>query len=240
MPAGRRTSPSLALRSGAPWVLVRCLPLTQPDDAAQPRPVAVEPDAAGFVGSPAAASLPVRSACAMQFRESSPDEMQDVLRVHRLAFGRDDEAALVDRLLHDLSAQPVLSVVADMQSQLVGHVLFTALHLADPAGPVDGAILAPLAVLPSRQRAGIGRGLIEYGCKVLAARNVPLVFVLGDPDYYTRSRFGPALPCGLRAPYAIQPEAAWMVRALIPDVLGNVRGTVRCARSLAADQYWRE
>jgi putative acetyltransferase len=176
----------------------------------------------------------------MQLREPSLDENPDVLHVHRLAFGRDDEAALVYSLLHDPSAQPVLSVVAELQGKVVGHALFTTVRVASVAAPVDGAILAPLAVLPSRQRAGIGRSLIEHGCGALAARNVPLVFVLGDPGYYTRSRFVPALPSGLRAPYAIEPEAAWMVRALIPDVLGSVRGTVRCARSLAAEQYWRE
>ncbi len=176
----------------------------------------------------------------MQFRESSAAEVGDVLRVHRLAFDRDDEATLVGNLLRDPSAQPSLSIVAEAQGQVVGHALFTALHLAEPPSPVGCAILAPLAVMPSHQRSGVGRGLIEYGCKVLSGRGIELVFVLGDPHYYTRCGFGPAARHGLHAPYAIEPEEAWMVRSLGPSVLGSVQGTVGCAQSLAAEQYWRE
>jgi len=86
----------------------------------------------------------------------------------------------------------------------------------------------------------MGRALIEHGCRLLAERRVKLVFVLGDPSYYTGSRFVPAPPLGLKAPYPIEPEAAWMVRALDPGLLGTIRGTVRCARSLADEPYWRE
>ena len=127
-----------------------------------------------------------------------------------------------------------------MEGEHVGHVLFTALRLVGTAGPVGCALLAPLAVLPSRQRSGVGRGLIERGCRVLAGRGIGLVFVLGDPRYYTRCGFRPAVPLGLHAPYRIEPEEAWMVRAPGPDGLGRVRGTVECARSLAEEQYWRE
>lgn len=176
----------------------------------------------------------------MQFLESSAAEVEDVLRIHRLAFQREDEAALVARLLIDPSAQPSLSLLAEMEGERVGHALFTALRLVGTAGPVGCALLAPLAVLPSNQRSGVGRGLIEHGCRVLAGRGIDLVFVLGDPRYYTRCGFRPAFPLGLRAPYPIEPEEAWMVRALGPDLPCGVHGTVECARSLAEEQYWRE
>jgi len=176
----------------------------------------------------------------MQFRESSAPEVDDILRIHRLAFQREDEAALVARLLIDPSAQPSLSLLAEMEGERVGHALFTALRLVGTAGPVGCALLAPLAVLPSNQRSGVGRGLIEHGCRVLAGRGIDLVFVLGDPRYYTRCGFRPAFPLGLRAPYPIEPEEAWMVRALGPDLPCGVHGTVECARSLAEEQYWRE
>jgi len=176
----------------------------------------------------------------MQFRESNAAEVDDVLRIHRLAFHREDEAALVAKLLLDPSAQPSFSLFADAQDEHVGHVLFTALRLVGSSSPVSCAILAPLAVLPSHQRSGVGRGLIEHGCQVLAGRGIQLVFVLGDPRYYTRCGFSPAGPLGLHAPYPIEPEEAWMVRALRPNVLGIVHGTVQCAQSLADEQYWRE
>jgi len=176
----------------------------------------------------------------MQFRESTDAEVDDVLRIHRLAFRQEDEAALVTRLLLDPSAQPSLSLLAETKDEHVGHALFTALRLVGTSSPVGCALLAPLAVLPARQRSGVGRGLIEHGCRVLAGRGIALVFVLGDPRYYTRCGFGPAIPLGLYAPYTIEPEEAWMVRALCPDTLGSVHGTIQCAHSLAEEQYWRE
>jgi putative acetyltransferase len=67
-----------------------------------------------------------------------------------------------------------------------------------------------------------------------------LLFVLGDPAYYTRSGFVPALPLGLRAPYDIEPEAAWMVRDLASGAPAKLPAAVRCADALAPEQYWRE
>jgi len=176
----------------------------------------------------------------MLFRESNAAEADSILRIHRLAFRREDEAELVAKLLLDPSAQPSLSLLADAQDEHVGHVLFTALRLVGSSGPVSCAILAPLAVLPSQQRSGVGRGLIEHGCQMLSGRGIKLVFVLGDPRFYTRCDFRPAIPLGLHAPYLIEPEEAWMVRALCPGLLRIVHGTVQCAQSLAAIQYWRE
>jgi len=176
----------------------------------------------------------------MRFREANAAEVEAALRIHRLAFNRAEEAELVARLLQDPSAQPSLSVVAEAKGRLVGHALFTALSLVGSRPGAGCSILAPLAVLPAHQRSGAGRGLIECGCQLLSERGSDLVFVLGDPRYYTRCGFVPALPFGLQAPYAIAPEEAWMVRPLRPGVLGKVHGTVRCAQSLAAERYWRE
>jgi putative acetyltransferase len=71
-------------------------------------------------------------------------------------------------------------------------------------------------------------------------RGVQLLFVLGDPGYYTKSGFVPALPIGLRAPYDIEPESAWMVRDLANRFPATLHAQVRCAEALAPEQYWRE
>lgn len=181
--------------------------------------------------------------------EATPADTPAALTVEREAFGRDDEAALVAALLHDPTARPCLSLLAWDDDQAVGHALFTRVSLigadlgrggARVAHELRAAILAPLAVVPAAQRRGIGRALIDEGAARLAAAGVQLLFVLGDPAYYTRCGFGPALPHGLRAPYPIEPAAAWRVRALAPGVLGTVQGRVACAASMAAPEYWRE
>jgi putative acetyltransferase len=176
----------------------------------------------------------------MLLREATPTDRPEVLQAHRLAFGREDESQLVDNLLADPSAQPVLSLLAEDDGRVVGHVLFTSVTLLGPKNPPSASILAPLAVIPAAQRIGVGRSLIERGCQLLAVRGVQLLFVLGDPSYYTKRGFVPALPHGLRAPYDIEPEAAWMVRDLASRVPATLQAQVSCADALAPEQYWRE
>ncbi len=172
--------------------------------------------------------------------EASAADSDAVLGVERAAFAREDEAALVAALLQDPTAQPSVSLLAFLANKPVGHGLFTKAVLADASRHVSAAILAPLAVVPGFQRRGVGRALIEHGASMLAASGVRLIFVLGDPAYYTRCGFAPAGPHGLRAPYPIVPEEAWMVRPLVPNVLGSGTGVITCAECLAKPEYWRE
>ncbi|MDO9095541.1 MAG: N-acetyltransferase [Rubrivivax sp.] len=176
----------------------------------------------------------------MHLREATPSDRTAVLQVHTLAFGQDEESLLVDSLLADPSAEPALSLLAEEHGRVVGHALFTSVKLLGLEHPPSASILAPLAVAPSAQMSGVGRSLIEEGCKLLAQRRVQLLFVLGDPNYYNKRGFTAALPRGLQAPYEIEPEAAWMVRALGNQALGNIQAKVRCADALAPVKYWRE
>jgi putative acetyltransferase len=176
----------------------------------------------------------------MLIREASSEDKAALLDVHTLAFGQEEEALLVEALLSDPSAQPILSLLAEDNEAIVGHVLFTSVELVGPTEPMAAAILAPLAVVPSAQRLGVGRALIERGCEILASRGVRLLFVLGDPNYYNKRGFTAALTHGLQAPYEIEPEAAWMVRALTGLAIGSMQATVSCAEALAPEKYWRE
>lgn len=172
--------------------------------------------------------------------EAGLDDLDAVLRVERAAFGQEDEAELVAALLEDPSAEPRLSLLALVDDEPLGHVLFTAVTIGGAERSCPAAILAPLAVHPEVQRRGIGKALIEDGARRLAAAGVRLLFVLGHPAYYTKSGFVPAMSFGLRPPYPIDPQEAWMVRALDPNAVGTVSGTVSCARSLDRPEYWRE
>lgn len=176
----------------------------------------------------------------MRIVEASAADADAVLSVERAAFAREDEAALVAALLRDPTAQPSLSLLAFSEDKPVGHVLFTHAVIAGASRQAAACILAPLAVVTEAQRQGVGRALVEHGASLLAASGMQLLFVLGHPAYYTRCGFKPAVPFGLRAPYPIAPEEAWMVRPLIAGVLGSVTGIIACADSLAKPEYWRE
>lgn len=172
----------------------------------------------------------------------------DRAAIHALlfaAFGTvdgDEIAALVDALMVDPTAEPVLSLVATKDKRVVGHILFSAVRVGEPPGLVRSAILAPLAVDPGFQRLGIGRRLIEQGLDRLREQGVALVFVLGHAGYYPRHGFQPAGVHGFRAPYPIPPEHenAWMVQELTPGTIGRVAGAVQCSEALDEERYWVE
>jgi len=178
----------------------------------------------------------------MIIRETTPDDLDNVLRIEREAFGEEDEARLVNDMLDDPSAQPSVSLLAlDDSEQAVGHILFTHAVL-DPASDLDVVILAPLAIVPGSQKQGIGSALVRRGLDMLREAGADLVFVLGHPGYYPRHGFEPAMPHGMLPPFDI-PEShaeAWMVQALRPGAIEEGQGRVVCADTLNKVEYWRE
>lgn len=178
----------------------------------------------------------------MHIRESSESDLNDVLSVERTAFGYDKEAELVRDLLSDPSAKPIVSLLALEDDRAVGHILFTTVRLTPSQDAPPMAILAPLAVVPDAQGQGIGGKLIDRGLEILTESGVGLVFVLGHPGYYPRHGFEPAGRLGFEAPYPIPEEnaGAWMVKALVPDLIGSVSGKVICSDALDKPEHWRE
>ena len=155
----------------------------------------------------------------MEIRKSTESDLNDVLDVETQAFGNEkgpEIAELVNGLLIDPTAMPLLSLLAVNDVQAIGHILFTRAHIADSENSVSSVILAPLAVIPEAQSQGVGGQLIKAGLRLLTDLGVELVFVLGHPEYYPRHGFKPAI--GFEAPYPI-PEIhanAWMVQELRP------------------------
>jgi putative acetyltransferase len=92
--------------------------------------------------------------------------------------------------------------------------MFSRCLLDAPRRLVEVATLSPLAVIPERQRRGIGSALIRHGLRHLDDRGVPLVFLEGDPRYYSRAGFGPADKLGFRKPSLRIPDAGFQVIAL--------------------------
>jgi putative acetyltransferase len=177
----------------------------------------------------------------IDIRETYREDLDSILAVERAAFGSDEEANLVRDLLDDPSAEPILSLLAIDVDEPVGHIIFSRANF-DPPIAVQVRILGPLAVIPSRQRSGIGSMLIERGIAMLIDQGVDWVFVLGHESYYPRFGFKPAQIQGFQPPYPFPEEYtnAWMARALTPTCLTSYRGTVIPADSFNDPSYWGE
>lgn len=149
-------------------------------------------------------------------------ERAAIRSVLEAAFGRTDEADLVEALRQE--GVVLASLVADLDQQIAGHILFSRMWIETAAGPVPAASLAPLAVLPANQRRGIGAALIRHGLDLLRAQGERIVIVLGHPDYYPRFGFSTEMARLLESPF---PPEAFMAMTLVPGALDGVRGRVR-------------
>ncbi|MGW7682462.1 GNAT family N-acetyltransferase [Kribbella sp. NPDC054772] len=171
----------------------------------------------------------------MDLREELPADRQAVRNVHMRAFGDHGlvVADLVDTLRNTLASDDGLSLVAEQDGQLVGHVMFTRSLLDAPRQLVDVQVLSPLAVLPDLHKRGIGSALVRHGLEILAERDVPLVFLEGDPGYYSRLGFVPGGDLGFRKPSLRIPDAAFQAVKL-PAYESWMTGTL-----VYAEAFWR-
>ncbi len=161
-----------------------------------------------------------------------PERVSDypaVGEVNRLAFNQDSEAKLVELLRNNRSAFiPELSLVAEMNGEIIGYILFTRIEIAETeAGATATALaLAPVAVIPSFQGQGIGGQLIEAGLLKAASLGFDSVIVLGHQTYYPRFGFLPASKWNIKCPYDV-PDEVFMAKELVAGALENVSGAVR-------------
>ena len=155
-------------------------------------------------------------------RFEQPGDEAGVRETNELAFGEPLEARLVDALR---GIPDYLSLVATIDERVVGHILFTPVTI-EPSVDRRIAGLAPMAVRPDHQRAGIGGQLIRAGLEECRRRGYSAVVVLGHPEYYPRFGFAPAHTFDLTCEFPSPPEA-FMAMELEAGALRKIRGVVR-------------
>lgn len=155
-------------------------------------------------------------------RPEQPDDIAAIHAVNAAAFETGLEAALVDTLR--TQAAPFLSLVAEDGGHLIGHILFTPVALSGHAG-LKLMGLAPMAVLPARQRQGTGSALIRAGLDACRELGCGAVVVLGHAEYYPRFGFRRASDLGILCEFEVPPEY-FMLLELIPGYLHGKPGTI--------------
>jgi putative acetyltransferase len=171
----------------------------------------------------------------MELREELPGDKESVRDIHVRAFGDHGPvvADLVDSLRETLTPADGLSLVAAHDGQPVGHVMFTRSLLDAPRRLVAVHVLSPLAVLPGYQKRGIGSALVRQGLTTVAEQAVPLVFLEGDPRYYSRFGFASGGGLGFRKPSLRIPDMGFQAVTLLayePWMTGTL---------VYAEPFWR-
>lgn len=141
------------------------------------------------------------------------------------AFESPVEAGIVDALR--LACADRISLVAEHDGDVAGHILFTPVEIVSAAGPVRGYGLAPMAVVPVLQRRGIGSGLVRAGVARVRDTGAPFVIVIGHPSYYPRFGFVPASRYGVRCQWPSIPDEAVMLLVLDHTRAGSLAGEAR-------------
>ncbi len=159
----------------------------------------------------------------MLIRDEQEKDRAAVHAVNVSAFETPLEADLVDALREQ--AEPVVSLVAEDNGAIVGHIMFSPVSLSGhPALRIMG--LAPMAVAPEHQRKGIGSALVRAGLEQCKQFGFGAVVVLGHPAYYPRFGFLPSTRFGIGCEYEV-PEEVFMIVELQASFLRGASGKVR-------------
>lgn len=138
------------------------------------------------------------------------------------------EHLMVDRLRQTDAYVPALSLLAEVDGELVGHILLTKARIVDGASTVATLALAPLSVAPAFQRRGIGGSLVGVAHRQAKALGFASVAVVGAPAYYARFGYEPSSRYRITLPVAAADEYR-MILPLLPGALDGVRGRVAYA-----------
>lgn len=166
---------------------------------------------------------------------------RDAIRAVHLAAFQAGEAQLVAQLAIDLLAEDstpeTLSLVAEVEGAIVGHVAFSPISI-DTIENYQGYILAPLGVKPGHQKHRIGSKLTESGRQQLARRGIDILFVYGDPAYYGRFGFSADAAAPFIPPYELQYPFGWQAKALKDSQPGGSPVKIYCVPALCHPELW--
>lgn len=159
----------------------------------------------------------------MLIRTEEPKDWPAVRALNAAAFETPAEADLVDALRQQ--ANPIISLVAEQEQAVIGHILFSPVSLTGyPDLRIMG--LAPMAVVQEHRRNGVGSALVQAGLVRCKELGFGAAVVLGHPDYYPRFGFTAAIEFGIRCEYEAPPEA-FMAVELHAGYLHGWSGTIR-------------
>ncbi len=161
----------------------------------------------------------------LKIRPESEEDLAKITEANDLAFGQKNEGILVERLRKTDSFISELSLIAELEGKIVGHILFYPVTIRSADSEFLSLSLGPMAVVPELQNLGIGSQLVSEGLQAAKRLGHKSVIVLGHPEYYPRFGFKPASRWKIKVPFDA-PDEAFMALELVKDELNDKGGTV--------------
>lgn len=152
----------------------------------------------------------------LYIRESENRDLEEIKTVHLRAFPSSENKVITKlalELLREIATPPILSLVAETENDILGHVIFSPVKV-EKNGKLKAYILAPLGVKPDHHGQRIGTKLVEDGLQQLKLLDVDIVFVYGDPNYYGRFGFEAESAAPFKPPCKLQYPFGWQAVAV--------------------------
>jgi len=176
----------------------------------------------------------------MNIRIATNQDSDNIQRVYLCAFP-EGESGIVSRLALDLLSETTtpktISLVAVVEGAVVGHVAFSPVTINNNES-FQGYILAPLGVKPDYQKRRIGSQLIEHGMQHLSAKGVNVVFVYGDPKFYSLFGFSADAAHQYTTPYKLQYPFGWQAIVLNECDLEKPPFAITFVTSMCNPKLW--
>jgi len=158
-------------------------------------------------------------------RKEEEKDYKQVYEVNKLAFQQENESILIEKIRKGENFIPDLSLVAEIDNKIVGHILFSKIKIVGDS-IFESIALAPMAVIPAFQKQGVGSKLIKKGMAKAKELGFDSIIVLGHKDYYPKFGFERASKWNIKCPFKV-PEEAFMAIALTKKALEDKAGTVK-------------
>lgn len=161
----------------------------------------------------------------LTIRKEEEKDYKNVYEVNCLAFQQESESKLIEKIRKGENFVPELSLVAEIDDEIVGHILFSRIKVVGDS-VFDSLALAPMAVIPEFQKQGIGSKLIKKGIEKAKEMGFDSIIVLGHKEYYPKFGFQRASKWDIKCPFEV-PEEAFMAIELTEKAFEGKAGTVR-------------
>lgn len=125
-------------------------------------------------------------------RSEKESDIENISQLVQLAFkavknSDHTEHIIIDRIRNSPNFINDLSIIAEYENEIIGHILLSKIYLKTSSGFLDKILaLAPLSVHPLHQKNGVGKALIQYAHNKAREMGFKAVVVIGHRDYYPK------------------------------------------------------